>query len=581
MDARIANIVRDGGAIVPAPAANVTTAATSNSTSSAAPIASSSAAVSSAIPSDASTATSSTVTSSATVAASPAAGEIPPVAAAPAASQIPAAVASPPVANQIPAAVPPAAVAGAAGPYLVVPGASLKKAGFKVVNPAAATPGQRVGHLHKALANKTLKHKHHHDGGDDDDADEDDNSDDNDNDNGDDSGDDSGDDNGDDDDSGDDGGDDSGDNDDDDDPSTSTKPGPVETVTNSTTPTLANSLAVDIEADDLGYFATVMIGTPPKPYRVTIDSGSSDFWVEGANCKAQNGDACASDHAFLSEATSSSFVNSHIPWNITYGSGAVSGDIVTDNVVIDGLSLPGHTFGTANRETSDFSAFAIPYDGLMGLGLSSGSDQGVLNPVDALAAKGLIKDAVTSYKISRAADGKHDGEITFGGMDPAKFNANTLITIPVVGKDAFWETDMDAVGVDGQTLSSRKRTAIHDTGTTGIVAPIKDADELHKLIPGAKSDGEGGYTLPCTTKSTIVLTFGGKAFPIDPRDLAEGGPVDDNDPTGECFSAIQGDVDGDDASNQWLLGDTFLKNVYLSTRATGNSTGEVSLAQLA
>jgi len=323
-----------------------------------------------------------------------------------------------------------------------------------------------------------------------------------------------------------------------------------------------------------------MIGTPPKPFRVTIDSGSSDFWVTGADCKADNGDSCASDHAVLSEETSSSFVNTHEPWSITYGSGAVSGDIVKDNVVIDGLSLPDHTFGVANVQSSDFSAFAIPYEGLMGLGLSSGSEQGVAQPVDALASQGLIKDAIVSYKISRAADGKHDGEITFGGMDPTKFDTSTLVTVPVVGKDSFWETTMDAVGIEGgATLTSRKRTGIHDTGTTGIVAPIKDADELHKLI-GAKSAGDGSYTLPCNTNATVTLTFGGQAFTIDPRDLAEGGPVDEKNPDGECFSAITGDVDGDDSSSQWLLGDTFLKNVYLSTKSTGPNSGEVSLAKL-
>jgi hypothetical protein len=361
----------------------------------------------------------------------------------------------------------------------------------------------------------------------------------------------------------------------------STLPGPVETVTNSTTPTEPDSLAVDIEAQDLGYFATIQIGTPPTDFRVTIDSGSSDFWVEGANCKANNGGACASDHASISEATSSTFVNTHVPWNITYGSGAASGEIVQDNVVIDGLSLPNHTFGTATLETSDFSAFAIPYDGLMGLGLSSGSDQGVPNPVDALAAKGLIKDSVTSYKISRVADGKHDGEITFGGMDPTKFQASTLVTLPVVGTESFWETNLDAVGIlGGESLRSGNRTGIHDTGTTGIVAPIKDADALHKLIPGAKPDGQGGYTVPCNTNASVTLTFGGQVFPIDPRDLSEFGPVDPNNPDGDCVSAISGDTDGDDSAQQWLLGDTFLKNVYLSTRSTGSNSGTVSLAKL-
>jgi len=59
-------------------------------------------------------------------------------------------------------------------------------------------------------------------------------------------------------------------------------------------------------------------------------------------------------------------------WRITYGSGSVSGNIVTDNVVIAGLALNKHTFGVAYRESSDFFDESIPYDGLMGLALTVG-----------------------------------------------------------------------------------------------------------------------------------------------------------------------------------------------------------------
>ena len=38
---------------------------------------------------------------------------------------------------------------------------------------------------------------------------------------------------------------------------------------------------------DLGYFATIQIGTPPRDFRVTMDSGSSDLWVGGEGCRAK------------------------------------------------------------------------------------------------------------------------------------------------------------------------------------------------------------------------------------------------------------------------------------------------------
>lgn len=67
-------------------------------------------------------------------------------------------------------------------------------------------------------------------------------------------------------------------------------------------------------------------------------------------------------------------MNTNTAWQITYGSGAVSGDIVTDNLVVAGLSLNAHTFGVATEETQDFSDDSVPFDGLMGLAQSVSRD---------------------------------------------------------------------------------------------------------------------------------------------------------------------------------------------------------------
>lgn len=73
---------------------------------------------------------------------------------------------------------------------------------------------------------------------------------------------------------------------------------------------------------------------------------------------------------FLGAQVSSSFVDSQKPWNITYGTGAVSGSIVTDSINVAGLALAGHRFGVAQVESVDFSDNSVPFDGLMGLAKS-------------------------------------------------------------------------------------------------------------------------------------------------------------------------------------------------------------------
>ncbi|CDO70870.1 hypothetical protein BN946_scf184804.g2 [Trametes cinnabarina] len=334
-------------------------------------------------------------------------------------------------------------------------------------------------------------------------------------------------------------------------------------------PTADDSLGLDIEAQDVGYIATIQMGTPPRDFHILMDSGSADLWVGGENCQSQAGGGCG-NHQFLGSQSSSTFKDLGQQFQVTYGTGAVAGNVIQDNINVAGLALNGHTFGVAAEETADFSDDSVPFDGLMGLAQSTLSEQGVPTPVEALASAGLIDEAITSYKISRLADNKNDGEITFGALDQTKFDPNTLVTFPVVSKTGFWEGAMDAVSVDGQDLGLQGRTAILDTGTTLIVAPPADAAAVHQAIPGAQSDGQGGFIIPCNTNASVALTFSGQAFAIDTRDLVFQQLDEEN-----CASGISsGEIDGE---TTWLVGDVFLKNAYFSTDVTKNT---ISLAKL-
>ena len=111
-------------------------------------------------------------------------------------------------------------------------------------------------------------------------------------------------------------------------------------------------------------------------------------------------------------------------------------------------------------------------------------------------------------------------------------------------------------------------------GTTLIVAPQGDAEAVHKLIAGSKSDGQGAFSIPCKSNASVALTFGGTQFNIDFRDLALQ-PLDPNNPNGDCSSGITGGNIG--GNTVWLCGDVFLKNAYFSTNVNKNT---ISLAKL-
>jgi len=303
-----------------------------------------------------------------------------------------------------------------------------------------------------------------------------------------------------------------------------------------------------------------------------MDSGSADFWVGGEGCQSLDGGDCG-NHVFLGQQSSTTFQDSQNPFQVTYGQGSVQGSIIADNVNVAGLALDKHVFGVALAESQDFAGNDTKFDGLMGLAKSTLSNQGVLTPVEALAKEGLISAAITSYKISRVSDGLNDGEITFGGLDQSKFDPKSLVTFQNVNQDGFWEGDV-AVSVGGADLGLKGRTAILDTGTTLIIAPTTDAEAVHAKIPGSKSDGQGGFIIPCTNAAVVSMAFGGQAFDINPVDLLFA-PVDQNDLTGDCHSGIgSGEIGG---PTQWLVGDVFLKNAYFSHNVDKD---EISLAKL-
>ena len=226
----------------------------------------------------------------------------------------------------------------------------------------------------------------------------------------------------------------------------------------------------------------------------------------------------------------------------------MQGDIISDNVNLAGLALDKHVFGVALVESENFASDTTKFDGLMGLAKSTLSNQGVLTPVESLAQQGLISEAITSYKLSRVSSGVNDGEITFGGLDSTKFDSSTLVTFQNVNPNGFWEGNVDA-SVNGEDLGLQGRTAILDTGTTLIIAPPADAEAVHAKIPGSKSDGQGGFTIPCTNTAVVSLAFGGQSFDINSTDLLFA-PVNQNDLTGDCVSGISsGQIGG---PTQWL-----------------------------
>lgn len=334
--------------------------------------------------------------------------------------------------------------------------------------------------------------------------------------------------------------------------------------------TAAKSLGLAIEANNIGYVATVQFGANKTPFKMLIDSGSADTWVPGSKCTS-----CGKSQQKLTKAVSNTLKTSKQQWSITYGTGNAKGFLATDDLSIAGMNLKNYKFAIATEESDDFSS--SPFDGLMGLAQETLSNAQSPTPIDALYNEKLVSAPVMGYKLGDAttASGKraavNDGEVTFGGVDSAKYTGK-LVEIPNVSQQGFYEIPIQGVSVNGKSIGSLSsgRTSILDTGTSLMVAPQKDAEAVHAQIPGAKSDGQGGFTIPCTTTSTLSFKFGGEEWPLLARDLIFV-PVDANKPKGDCISSLGGGDVGQ--QGEWLVGAAALKRLYFATNAQKNVIG--------
>src|SRR5271169_263776 len=90
-----------------------------------------------------------------------------------------------------------------------------------------------------------------------------------------------------------------------------------------------------------------------------------------------------------------------------------------------------------------------------------------------------------------------------------------------------------------------------------IITP-DDASTIHNAIPGSVTDGQGDFAFPCSTSAQLAVSFAGKSFNVSPKDYV-GQPL--NGGNNLCQSNIVGQQVSA-SSNQWLLGDVFLKNVF-------------------
>jgi len=315
------------------------------------------------------------------------------------------------------------------------------------------------------------------------------------------------------------------------------------------------------------YYGGISLGTPPQNFLIDFDTGSADLWVPSSKSSA----ASKLTHVYTS-SKSSTYVANGKSFSIQYGSGAFSGFLSTDTLVVAGTTIKSQTFAEVTSETADFFSFnGVIVDGLFGLAYPACAASGATPPFqNGLAQYPSSPQVFSFYLNSNALSGTSGGQLTLGGIDSTKYSGSLTYT-PVTYK-FYWEISVSSVTVGpyctGSKFCAGGCSMIADTGTTVIIGPSKIMNAMASVYGGTYNSNYGVYQVNCNTVTSlpnVTFTIGGAQFPLTPAQyvtmwssslcLTNFAPADFNSPSGNPV---------------WILGDAFL-SFYYSVFDYGNN----------
>ncbi|TGO68733.1 hypothetical protein BOTNAR_0020g00030 [Botryotinia narcissicola] len=309
---------------------------------------------------------------------------------------------------------------------------------------------------------------------------------------------------------------------------------------------------------DIYMITVVQIGYPPQSITLSIDTGSSDVWVN-PQCATSGWASFCSSYPQYDPTKSTSFVPLSQALNIAYGIGAVTGAYATDNFMMgSGPTLKKLQFGVASGSNRMFA-------GIMGVSWGLGLGTGYYNIIDQLALQGLTKTRAFAMDLGNVDTAS--GSIIFGGLDTKKYYGS-LIKNPIIpfyqspdGYPRYW-INMTYFGITfpGQlptnlTSTGYAKPVIVDSGSTLSYLPPSLVNAMLPYFPGWVSKGGGLYTIPCSFRNiagTMDFGFAGQIIRIQ---LAQF--IWFNGAT--CYGPIANAAEKTDV----ILGDTFMRGAYV------------------
>ncbi|CAO1637280.1 unnamed protein product [Jaminaea pallidilutea] len=295
------------------------------------------------------------------------------------------------------------------------------------------------------------------------------------------------------------------------------------------------------------YFAEISVGTPPQPFKVILDTGSSNLWVPSKDC----GSIACFLHAKYDSSSSSSYKKNGTEFKIQYGSGSMEGFVSQDTMRIGDLEVKKQGFAEATNLPGLAFVFG-KFDGILGLAHDTISVDGVVPPFYEMINQGLLDAPLFSFYLGDSEE--NGGEAVFGGIDEDHYTGK--ISYAPVKRKGYWEVQLDSIALGDEELEYDEAGAAIDTGTSLIAGP-SDVVEILNAKLGAKKTWSGQYQLDCEKLSSLpdlTFKFDGKPYTLTASDYTL-------QVQGSCISSFT-PIDIPGPYPLWIVGDSFLRKYY-------------------
>jgi len=303
------------------------------------------------------------------------------------------------------------------------------------------------------------------------------------------------------------------------------------------------------ENEDVEWAGTISIGTPAQNFLIDFDTGSSDLWVPSISCTST---FCSSKSKFNANASSTSRQQPGT-FEIQYGDGSTAtGPIYTDTVTIAGVKATNQSLSAVTTLSSSFAT--DPADGVLGMAFPSISN---------MHKSPFFTTAQTDKSVGSNMFGfflaQHGSQLYLGGADTTLYQNGTLEFHAINPASGFWQVPGASAKVNSAVALSGFETII-DTGTSIMYAPTDAAKTFYSMVPGAAlfDSTNGFYSFPCASVPKVAFNWGGSDWEVTSANFNLGLTAESSS---DCVGALVG-ADLGLGSDVWLLGDSFMKNVY-------------------